>query len=48
MQVEAFASAGVAEDKIFVEEVSGAKSARERPQMAKLLDYDRHTDEIFC
>jgi DNA invertase Pin-like site-specific DNA recombinase len=48
MQVEALVSAGVAEDKIFVDEMSGAKSARERPQMVKLLDYARDGDEIFC
>jgi DNA invertase Pin-like site-specific DNA recombinase len=47
MQVEALVAAGVDEKRIFVDEMSGGKSARERPQMAKLLDYARDGDEIF-
>lgn len=47
IQVEALLDAGVAEDKIFVDEMSGAKSARERPQMARLLEYARDGDEIY-
>jgi DNA invertase Pin-like site-specific DNA recombinase len=48
MQVEALLAARVAEDKIYVDEMSGAKWAKERPQMAWLLDYARDGDEIFC
>lgn len=48
MQIEALIAAGVAEDKIFVDEMSGAKAARERSQMAKLLEYARGGDEIYC
>lgn len=48
MQVEALMDAGVAKDKIFVDEMSGAKAARERPKMAELLNYAREGDEIYC
>lgn len=47
MQVQALVGAGVAKDRVFIDEMSGAKSARERPQMAKLLEYARDGDEIF-
>lgn len=48
MQVEALMNAGVAKDKIFNDEMSGAKAARERPKMAELLSYARGGDEIYC
>ena len=48
MQVEALMDAGVAKDKIFNDEMSGAKAARERPKMAELLSYAREGDEIYC
>lgn len=41
MQVEALINAGVAADKIFVDELSGAKEAKERPGMQALMDYAR-------
>jgi len=47
MQVTALVESGVPKDRIFIDEMSGLKSARERPQMAKLLDYARDGDEIF-
>lgn len=47
MQVRAIVEAGVAEARIFIDEISGAKAARERPQMTKLLDYAREGDEIY-
>ncbi|WP_138413968.1 recombinase family protein [Sinomonas gamaensis] len=47
MQIAALIEAGVAEDKIFVDQMSGAKTARERPAMAELLRYAREGDEIF-
>jgi DNA invertase Pin-like site-specific DNA recombinase len=48
MQIAALIDAGVAEDKIFIDEMSGAKKARERPAMVRLLDYARDGDEIYC
>lgn len=47
MQVQALVDAGVAKDRIFIDEMSGAKNARERPEMMKLLDYAREGDECF-
>lgn len=47
MQIEALVEAGVARNRIFVDEMSGAKSARDRPQMSALLDYAREGDEIL-
>lgn len=47
MQVQAIVEAGVARDRIFIDEMSGAKMARDRPQMAKLLEYAREGDEIY-
>lgn len=47
MQVEALLEAGVEENRIFIDEMSGLVAAKDRPQMAKLLDYARDGDEIF-
>lgn len=47
MQVQALREVGVAKERIFIDEMSGMKAARERPQMVKLLDYAREGDEIF-
>lgn len=47
MQVQALMEAGVDKDRIFIDEMSGAKAARERPQMVKLLEYAREGDEVF-
>lgn len=47
MQVEALLEAGVEENRIFIDEMSGLVAAKDRPQMAKLLDYARDWDEIF-
>ncbi|MGY3567923.1 recombinase family protein [Sinomonas sp. RB5] len=47
LQVEALVAAGVAEDKIFIDQMSGAKSANERPAMAELLKYARDGDQLL-
>ncbi|EMY35647.1 Resolvase domain-containing protein [Arthrobacter crystallopoietes BAB-32] len=47
MQIEALVEAGVDRKRIFVDEMSGAKEARQRPQMRALLDYAREGDEIL-
>jgi DNA invertase Pin-like site-specific DNA recombinase len=47
MQVEALVAAGVAKDKIFIDQLSGAKSAKERPAMADLLKHARDGDELL-
>jgi DNA invertase Pin-like site-specific DNA recombinase len=47
MQIDALMEAGVDRKRIFVDEMSGEKAARQRPQMIKLLDYAREGDQIF-
>jgi DNA invertase Pin-like site-specific DNA recombinase len=47
MQVQAIVQAGAPKDRIFIDEMSGAKSAKDRPQMVKLLEYAREGDEIY-
>src|SRR5687767_2505141 len=47
MQVQALIEAGVEKKYIFVDQMSGAKAACERPEMTKLLEYAREGDEIF-
>jgi len=47
MQVQVLREAGVEEDRIFIDEMSGLVAAKDRPQMAKLLDYARDGDEIY-
>jgi DNA invertase Pin-like site-specific DNA recombinase len=39
MQVEALINAGVDPQRIFTDELSGAKEAKERPGMKALMDY---------
>ncbi|WP_422392035.1 recombinase family protein [Arthrobacter sp. N1] len=47
MQVEALVEAGVDRKRIFIDEMSGAKAARERPEMKRLLDYARPGDRTL-
>lgn len=44
MQIEALKAAGVKEDNIFKEHISGMK--KERPELIRLLDFAREGDEI--
>ncbi|WP_066061413.1 recombinase family protein [Neobacillus soli] len=44
MQIEALKAAGVKEDNIFKEHVSGMK--KDRPELKRLLEYAREGDEI--
>jgi len=45
MQIEALKAAGVKEDNIFKEHVSGMK--KERPELKRMLEYAREGDEII-
>ena len=47
MQVEALIEAGVEPDRIFLDELSGAKEAKERPGMKALMAYARDDDDIY-
>ncbi|NMR30925.1 recombinase family protein [Crystallibacter degradans] len=47
MQVDALIQAGVAADKIFIDELSGAKEAKDRPGMQELLQYVRSDDDVY-
>lgn len=47
MQIDALVSAGVKPDKIFMDELSGAKEAKERPGMKALMDYAREEDDVY-
>lgn len=47
MQVEALISAGVDPKRIFTDELSGAKEAKERPGMKALMDYAREDDDVY-
>lgn len=47
MQVEALISVGVDPKKIFTDELSGSKEAKERPGMKALMDYAREGDDVF-
>ncbi|NSX37165.1 recombinase family protein [Pseudarthrobacter oxydans] len=47
MQVEALINAGVDPKRIFTDELSGAREAKERPGMKALMDYAREDDEIY-
>ncbi|MEH0110746.1 recombinase family protein [Tersicoccus sp. MR15.9] len=46
LQFDALTSYGVAEERIWFDQITGAKSARERPAMSELLKYAREGDEI--
>jgi DNA invertase Pin-like site-specific DNA recombinase len=48
MQIAALIEAGVAEEKIFIDRLSGATTAKERPGMAALLAYAREGDVVLC
>lgn len=48
MQIAALIEAGVAEDKIFIDHMSGAKTAKERPGLTELLKYARDGDQVYC
>ncbi|PTT60825.1 recombinase family protein [Arthrobacter sp. HMWF013] len=47
MQVEALISAGVDPNKIFTDELSGSREAKERPGMKALMEYAREDDDIY-
>lgn len=47
MQVEALISAGVDPKRIFTDELSGAREAKERPGMKALMDYAREDDDVY-
>jgi DNA invertase Pin-like site-specific DNA recombinase len=47
MQVDALMQAGVEAENIFVDELSGAKEAKERPGMAELMKFARRDDDIY-
>jgi hypothetical protein len=47
MQVDALMQAGVEADNIFVDELSGAKEAKERPRMAEPMKFERRDDDIY-
>jgi DNA invertase Pin-like site-specific DNA recombinase len=47
MQVEALIGAGVEANRIFTDELSGAKEAKERPGMAELMKFAREGDDIY-
>jgi DNA invertase Pin-like site-specific DNA recombinase len=47
MQVEALISAGVDPKRIFTDELSGARGAKERPGMKALMDYAREDDDVY-
>jgi DNA invertase Pin-like site-specific DNA recombinase len=47
MQIEALVSAGVDQKRIFTDELSGAREAKERPGMKALMDYAREDDDVY-
>lgn len=48
MQIAALVEAGVGEDKIFIDHMSAAKTAKERPGLTELLKYARDGDQVYC
>jgi DNA invertase Pin-like site-specific DNA recombinase len=46
-QFDALIEAGVPEERIYFDQLSGAKAARERPALAKLLAYAREGDTVL-
>ena len=46
MQIAALEEAGVARDKIFIDHMSGPKTAKERPGLTELLKYARDGDQV--
>lgn len=47
MQIDALINAGVSAEHIFVDELSGAKEAKERPGMTELMRYARADDDCY-
>lgn len=47
MQFEALIEAGVPEEHIYFDQLSGAKAARDRPALTKLLAYARDGDTVL-
>ncbi|MHA7289534.1 recombinase family protein [Arthrobacter sp. MDT3-24] len=47
MQVEALISAGVDPKRIFTDELSGSREAKEGPGMKALMDYAREGDDVY-
>lgn len=47
MQFDALIEAGVKEEHIYFDQLSGTKSARARPALSKLLDYARDGDTVL-
>lgn len=47
MQIEALISVGVDPKRIFTDELSGAREAKERPGMKALMDYAREDDDVY-
>jgi hypothetical protein len=47
MQFEALIEAGVPEEHIYFDQLSGAKAARDRPALTKLLAYARDADTVW-
>lgn len=47
MQIEALINAGVDPKRIFTDELSGAREAKERPGMAELMKFAREGDDIY-
>jgi DNA invertase Pin-like site-specific DNA recombinase len=47
MQFDALIEAGVPEERIYFDQFSGAKAARERPALSKLLAYARDGDTVL-
>lgn len=48
MQIAALEEAGVARDKIFINHMSGEKTAKEPPGLTELLKYARDGDQVYC
>ncbi|TLM73129.1 recombinase family protein [Pseudarthrobacter sp. NamB4] len=48
MQVAALEEAGVERERIFIDHMSGAKTAKERPGLTELLKYARDGDDVYC
>jgi DNA invertase Pin-like site-specific DNA recombinase len=48
MQIAALEEAGVERERIFIDHMSGAKTAKERPGLTELLKYARDGDDVYC
>ncbi|MHA7209595.1 recombinase family protein [Arthrobacter sp. MDT1-65] len=47
LQIDALLNAGISAERIFLDELTGAKEAKERPGMAKLMDFAREDDDVY-